>query len=126
MIFVFVTALPLYALFAPPERRAWLGTRRTIVYGGLAFPIIALSLLLPYGLVVMRDTDVPRPGAPQIEVIGEQFWWRVRYPARASRPAFVTGKRNPRPGRPAGLVLGDGSGRDPQLLDSESRRQAST
>ena len=90
LIFIFVTALLLYAVFAPPERRAWLGTRRTIVYGGLAFPIIVLSLLLPYGLVVMRDTDVPQPGALQIEVIGEQYWWRVRYPAEGDQEDFST------------------------------------
>ncbi len=90
LIFVVVTALLLYALFAPPERRAWLGTRRTIVYGGLAFPIVTLSLLLPYGLVVMRDVDAPQPGALQIEVIGEQYWWRVRYPAEGEQAEFST------------------------------------
>ena len=89
-IFVVVTALLLYALFAPPERRAWLGTRRTIVYGGLAFPIVTLSLLLPYGLIIMRDVDVPQPGALQIEVIGEQYWWRVRYPAEGEQAEFST------------------------------------
>jgi cytochrome c oxidase subunit 2 len=90
LIFGFVTALLLYAVFAPPERRAWLGTRTTIVYGGLAFPIVTLSLLLPYGLVVMRDTDVPQSGALQIEVIGEQYWWRVRYPAERNGAEFST------------------------------------
>jgi cytochrome c oxidase subunit 2 len=90
LIFLLVTALLLYVVFAPPERRAWLGTRRTIVYGGLAFPIVTLSLLLPYGLIVMRDTDVPQPGALQIEVIGEQYWWRVRYPAEGEQAGFST------------------------------------
>jgi cytochrome c oxidase subunit II len=90
LIFILVTALLLYAVFAPPERRAWLGTRRAIVYGGLAFPMVTLSLLLPYGLVVMRDTDVPQPGALLIEVIGEQYWWRVRYPAEGNGSEFST------------------------------------
>jgi cytochrome c oxidase subunit II len=90
LIFILVTALLLYAVFAPPERRAWLGTRRTIIYGGLAFPIVILSLLLPYGLIVMRDVDVPQTGALQIEVIGEQYWWRVRYPANGEQAEFST------------------------------------
>jgi cytochrome c oxidase subunit 2 len=90
LIFGFVTALLLYAIFAPPERRAWLGTRRTIVYGGLAFPIVTLSLLLPYGLIVMRNTDVPQSGALQIEVIGEQYWWRVRYLGERDQAEFST------------------------------------
>lgn len=90
LIFILVTALVLYAIFSPPERRAWLGTHRTIIYGGLAFPIVILSLLLPYGLIVMRDVDVPQPGALQIEVIGEQYWWRVRYPAEGEQADFST------------------------------------
>jgi cytochrome c oxidase subunit II len=90
IIFLGVTALLLYAVFAPPGRRAWLGTRRTIIYGGIAFPIVVLSLLLPYGLIVMRDTDVPVAGALPIEVTGEQYWWRVRYPAHQNRAEFVT------------------------------------
>lgn len=90
LIFLVVTGLLLYAIFAPPSRREWLGTRRTIIYGGLAFPVITLSALLPYGLIVMRDTDVPKPGALPIEVIGEQYWWRVRYLADGDRPEFAT------------------------------------
>ncbi|WP_245272997.1 cytochrome c oxidase subunit II [Microvirga lotononidis] len=90
LIFLLVTGLLLYAIFAPPERRAWLGRRRTIVVGGLAFPIVVLSGLLPYGLIVMRDTDVPMPGALQVAVTGEQYWWRVKYPEEGARPEFST------------------------------------
>ena len=89
-IFLGVTMLLLYAIFAEPERRVWLGSRRTILYGGLAFPIATLSLLLPYGLIVMRDTDAPGADALHVEVIGEQFWWRVRYPAEGEQPEIVT------------------------------------
>ena len=123
LIFVVVTALLLYAVFAPPERRAWLGTRRTIVYGGLAFPIVTLSLLLPYGLIVMRDVDAPQPGALQIEVIGEQYWWRVRYPAEGEQAEFSTANELVDPDRQADHRVGDGGRRDPQLLDPEFRRQ---
>lgn len=90
LIFIFVTALTLYAVFTRPERRAWLGSHRTVVYGGLAFPVITLSVLLPYGLFLTRDTDVPQPGALPIEVIGAQYWWRVAYPEHEGRPAFVS------------------------------------
>lgn len=90
LIFLLVTGLLLYAIFAAPERRAWLGDRRTIIVGGLAFPIVVLSMLLPYGLTVMRDTDVPTPEALSIEMVGEQYWWRVRYPADRERAEFST------------------------------------
>ncbi|UVF21018.1 cytochrome c oxidase subunit II [Microvirga terrae] len=90
LIFLLVTGLLLYAIFAAPERRVWLGSRRTVIIGGLAFPIVVLSGLLPYGLIVMRDTDVPRSGALPVEVIGEQYWWRVKYPAEQERAEFST------------------------------------
>lgn len=90
LIFLGVTGLLLYAIFAPPERRIWLSSHKTIVYGGFVFPIIVLSMLLPYGLIVMRDTDVPVRGALPIEVIGEQYWWRVKYLAEHDQPEFST------------------------------------
>lgn len=90
LIFLVVTTLLLYAIFAPHDRRRWLGGRQTILYGGLVFPIVTLSALLPYGLVVMRDTDVPQAGALPIEVVGEQYWWRVRYPADGEQPEVST------------------------------------
>ena len=100
---------------------AWLGGRNTIVFGGLAFPIIVLSMLLPYGLVVMRDTDVPKAGALPIEVIGEQYWWRVRYRAKASGRSLDRERDRRAVGRRSRVR--DGGGRDPQLLDPEFRRQ---
>jgi cytochrome c oxidase subunit 2 len=51
---------------------------------------VTLSLLLPYGLIVMRDTDVPNADAVPVEIIGEQFWWRVRYPAQGDQAEVVT------------------------------------
>jgi cytochrome c oxidase subunit 2 len=106
LIFLLVTGLLLYAIFAPPARRAWLGSRRTIVYGGLAFPIVILSALLPYGLIVMRDTDVPVPGALPVEVIGEQYWWRVKYPAEGEKPEFSTANELVVPvGRPVAVSV---------------------
>jgi cytochrome c oxidase subunit 2 len=90
LIFIGVTVLLLYAIFAHPERRAWLGTRRTVVIGGLAFPIVTLTALFPYGLVVLRNTDVPVSGALRIQVVGEQYWWRVRYGADGDAPEFTT------------------------------------
>lgn len=109
LIFVAVTALVLYALFAPPERRAWLGSRRTIVVGGIAFPVAVLSALLPYGLVVMRDTDAAAADALRVEVVGEQYWWRVHYPAAPDGPAFATANEIVLPvGRPVSIMVAAG------------------
>jgi cytochrome c oxidase subunit 2 len=89
-IFLLVTALILYALFAEPERRRWLGTRRTVIVGGLVFPVVTLTVLLTYGLVLLRVTGAAGADALRVEVVGEQYWWRVHYPADADAPAFET------------------------------------
>lgn len=106
VIFVVVMTLLLYAIIAPPGQRAWLGGRRAIVYGGLVFPIVTLSALLPYGLVVMRNADARAPDPLRIEVVGEQYWWRVRYPDDSGLPAFTTANEIQVPvGRPVAVSV---------------------
>jgi cytochrome c oxidase subunit II len=106
-IFFGVTALLLYAIAAPPERRRWLGTWRTVIAGGLIFPIVTLTALLVYGLVMLRLTNAADPaGALRIEVVGEQYWWRVHYPAEGGAPAFTTANEFHIPiGRPVQVLL---------------------
>ncbi|WP_421590408.1 cytochrome c oxidase subunit II [Shinella sp. M27] len=67
---------------------------RLILFGGVAFPVVMLLALLAHAVWLM---PVIRPWftqqAPQpemIEVTGEQFWWRIRYPAVDGMPAFET------------------------------------
>jgi cytochrome c oxidase subunit 2 len=107
-IFILVTGLLLYALWAPHVRRRWLGTRRTIVAGGLVFPIVTLTAVLIYGFVVLRVTDaVGGEDALRIDVVGEQYWWRVDYPAEGSAPAVTTANEIQVPvGRPIRLFAG--------------------
>ena len=108
-IFVGVMALLLFAILARPQRRAWLGTSRTAFAGGLVFPVVTLSALLPYGLVVMRNTDAPAGDPLRIEVVGEQYWWRVRYPEEGGRPAFTTANEIQVPvGRPVAVSVTSG------------------
>lgn len=81
VVWLAVSALILYAArgrpFAHSERRAKL----LIVGGGAVFPVVVLTALLTYGLVLMPTLRQPDadPGAPRIGVSGEQWWWRVRY-----------------------------------------------
>ena len=77
-IFLFVMVLAAAAAFAP-DRVRWLGRRGLVVGGGLAFPIVALSSLLAYefsfgGHLTRGDGEPLR-----IAVVGERWWWRVRY-----------------------------------------------
>ena len=78
-IMLLVIALTAYAVFAPHARRQWLARASAIVAGGIAFPVVVLSALLVYGLVVADELIGERPDALRVEVIGEQWWWRVRY-----------------------------------------------
>ncbi|HEX2137140.1 MAG TPA: c-type cytochrome [Microvirga sp.] len=106
-IFVLVTVLLLVALYAPPERRRWLATRRTIIAGGLIFPIVTLTAVLVYGFGLLRVTNVAGGDNPlRIHVVGEQYWWRVDYAADGAAPAFTTANEIQLPvGRPIRLLV---------------------
>ena len=66
------------------RRRAPADARRAhwlILVGGVATPTVVLGALLAWGLALMPQlrAAVP-PGALQVAVSGEQWWWRVHYP----------------------------------------------
>jgi cytochrome c oxidase subunit 2 len=67
---------------------------RLILFGGVAFPVAVLLALLTYAvwlMPVIRPWFARQAPAPDmIEVTGEQFWWRIRYPAADGTPAFET------------------------------------
>src|SRR5688572_23839659 len=54
--------------------------RLYVIGGGVVFPTVVLAALLAYGLGMMPELRAPAPpGALQISVSGEQWWWRIRY-----------------------------------------------
>lgn len=54
--------------------------RLYIIGGGAAFPTVVLAGLLSYGLSGMPELIGPAPeGALKVHVVGEQWWWRVKY-----------------------------------------------
>ena len=61
--------------------RGALAQDRAIVVLGLIFPVVTLTLLLGYGVWLMRAQLSPAAttNAARIEVTGEQWWWRVAY-----------------------------------------------
>jgi cytochrome c oxidase subunit 2 len=98
LIFVAVMALAAYAVFSGQRQR--LSARVLILGGGIAFPAVTLSALLAYTLVRMNTLEAAAEPALRIEVTGEQWWWRVRY------PAFETANEIRIPvGRPVELAL---------------------
>jgi cytochrome c oxidase subunit 2 len=73
--------LALTAFAARAERPVSLDAARwIIVVGGVVVPTIVLTVLLVHGLSMLpRFLADPPAGTRRIEVIGEQWWWRVRY-----------------------------------------------
>lgn len=100
VIFVGVMALALYAVFARRENASRLSARGLVVGGGIVFTTMTLFVLLIYSLARAAALHPVDQNALRIEVIGEQWWWRVRY------PGFETANEIRVPaGRPVELVL---------------------
>jgi cytochrome c oxidase subunit II len=96
LIFVAVMALALLAVSA----RLKISERLLIVGGGIVFPTVTLFVLMIYSLARASALHLPDAQALRIEVVGEQWWWRVRY------PGFETANEIRVPvGRPVELVL---------------------
>lgn len=69
------------AMHGPHNARRLLAADRTVLLGGIAFPVVTLTALLAYGVWVMRASIAPAdaPATLRIEVVGEQWWWRLAY-----------------------------------------------
>lgn len=80
ILLVVMAALAL-AMFGSERWRRRLASAGAIKLGGLAFPIVTLTVLLGHGIWLMREelAASTRPAALRIEVTGEQWWWRLAY-----------------------------------------------
>ena len=107
VVFLVVLAAAACALLAPRERAARLASPAFVAYGGIVFPAVVLTALLVYSLA--RAASLSSPGADaalRIEVVGEQWWWRVRYLDASGREDFVTANEIHIPaGQPVDLTL---------------------
>ena len=53
-----------------------------IVAGGVALPVVIVSAVFAATVVAMQDVSTTAPpSALEIEIVGHQWWWEVRYPA---------------------------------------------
>ena len=120
VVLAVVIAATLLAIRGSPRLRAILAREKSIVVLGLIFPAVTLTLLLGYGVWLMRPNASPDGDALRIEVTGEQWWWRVKHDGRC---AIRERKRDHHPGRAPGGVHAESRRRDPQFLGAEPRRQ---
>lgn len=95
------------ALFRPQRLRRRFGGNRLVWIGGVAFPIVVLTVLLVIGLSMVRDLTAPPPAnAMRVRVAGEMWWWRIAYLDSAGRPAMLDANELHIPtGRPVVLEL---------------------
>jgi cytochrome c oxidase subunit 2 len=86
-ILILVCASLFLAIMGSDVMRRRLASKRAIIAGGIAFPVITLTILLIYGLWTMRDTIAAKAAAPQLRVniVGEQWWWRIVYSPNTAR-----------------------------------------
>jgi cytochrome c oxidase subunit 2 len=87
-ITVAVLALALYAARAPHGRLSLEAGMRLVLWLGGIVPTVVLAALLSASLPMMRARTAELPELT-IDVTGEQFWWRVRYPVGNADDAFV-------------------------------------
>ena len=95
VIFVVVVALTGYAILARAQRKQWLTGSGFVIGAGVVFPTIVLFALLVYTLIATSKLIRADAPAVRIEVIGEQWWWRVHY-LDDGRARLRHSERNPR------------------------------
>jgi cytochrome c oxidase subunit 2 len=80
-VLLIVCAATWVAMRGSEGARRGLAEDRTIMLGGIAFPVVTLTALLVYGVWVMRANIAPAATPPQlrVEVSGEMWWWRIAY-----------------------------------------------
>ena len=88
LVLAIVIAAGWLAIRGSVRTRRILAQENAVIALGIAFPAAALTLLLGYGVWLMRShLDLARdPNAIGIEVVGEQWWWRVTYSGPGGLP----------------------------------------
>jgi cytochrome c oxidase subunit 2 len=74
------------ALSAPAPVRRMLAGSPAVVVGGIAFPVVVLSVLLFHGLSLTESQSHGGEPNLRIAVTGEQWWWRVTYFGEDGKP----------------------------------------
>jgi len=87
LLWLFVVGL---AMWLPGRVQRSERTDHLLIAGGIALPLLVLTPLLAFGLAGIPPMLAPAPGRSLvIEVVGQQWWWRVRY-LRPGHPPLDT------------------------------------
>ncbi|WP_291865542.1 cytochrome c oxidase subunit II [Bradyrhizobium sp.] len=107
LVLAMVVAAVWLALRGSSRIRRILARENAVLTLGIAFPAVTLTLLLGYGVWLMRShLDLPRDrNAVGIEVVGEQWWWRVTYSGAHGTPIASANEIRIPVGVPVGFKL---------------------
>jgi len=75
---IFATVIAV-AWLAIRSRPAWVASERLVVWGGIGAPLAILTVLLVFAGYQGNALSRSEPVALRVEVVGHQWWWRVRY-----------------------------------------------
>ena len=90
VIFALVLLLLLHAALAKGGRRR-ISAERLILAGGIALPVVVLSILVPFNVRVARGvTAASSPDTLTVRVNARQWWWRVEYDDGTPAGSFET------------------------------------
>jgi cytochrome c oxidase subunit II len=106
VIWLLVVGCAVYATRIRPAVHENFAGTAFIVGGGVILPVVVLSSLLIYSFLLARE-PVATPGdGLRIEVIGNQWWWEVRYfPPGADEPVIGANEVRLPAGEPVEVVL---------------------
>lgn len=106
VVFAVVLLTAGVAIFGRERWRAHLAGEKLVVGAGTVFPMAALSLLLGYGFYLMSlGSPVAQQHGLRIEVVGEQWWWRVTYVDETGRRTESANEIRLPVGRPVEIEL---------------------
>ncbi|MGF6230634.1 cytochrome c oxidase subunit 2 [Inquilinus ginsengisoli] len=104
---ILVLVVTAIALRGPDGWCRVLATDRMVVGGGIVLPVVVLSILLVYGLLVMqvgaaRSRDAEGLG---VTITGKRWWWQVVYEDRDGREIVSANELRLPVGRPVAIRL---------------------
>jgi cytochrome c oxidase subunit 2 len=80
LVWLAMAGLTIYAMRGAKSAKEGRLAKLLIIGGGALVPTVLLTALLVYGLAMMPNLLARAPeGSLEIDVTGEQWWWRVRY-----------------------------------------------
>jgi len=106
VLLIVVVAIALACVGTQAVKSA-LASHGMVVAGGIAFPVIALTTLLSYGVWLTGGSQarLNEETSLRIKIVGEQWWWRIAYENRGGQSIVSANELRIPVGRPALLEL---------------------